>query len=140
MLEECDVIVVAASLTPETEGLFGRQAFFGMKRGAHLANIARGAIVETGALVEAPERGHLAGYAGDVWNPEPAPPDHPWRTMADYAMTPHVSGTTLEARERYAVGIRDSPIRFIEDRPIRDDHVMVSGGEIQSGSYRAIYG
>lgn len=140
MLAECDVIVIASPLTPETEGLFDRETLFGMKQGAHLVNIARGAIVETDALVEALEQGHLGGYAGDVWNPQPAPSDHPWRTMPSHAMTPHVSGTTLEAQKRYAAGVRNSLMNFLEDRPIRPDYVMVSDGEIQSGSYKAIYG
>ena len=140
MTTECDVIVIAAPLTPETEGLFDRETLFNMKRGAYLVNIARGAIVEKDALVEALEEGHLGGYAGDVWDPQPAPPDHPWRTMPNHAMTPHVSGTTLEAQKRYASGIHDSLMAFIEGRPIRDDYVMVADGEIQSGSYKAIYG
>ncbi len=140
MLEECDVIVIASPLTPETRGLFDRETLFGMKKGAHLVNIARGAIVETEALVEALEEGHLGGYAGDVWDPQPAPSDHPWRTMPNHAMTPHVSGTTLEAQKRYAAGVRDSLENFIQGRPIRDDYVMVAEGEIQSGSYKAIYG
>jgi formate dehydrogenase len=140
MLAECDVIVVASPLTPETRGLFDRETLFGMKRGAHLVNIARGAIVETEALVEALEEGHLGGYAGDVWDPQPAPSDHPWRLMPNHALTPHVSGTTLEAQRRYAAGVRESLANFIQGRPIRDDYVMVSDGEIQSGSYKAIYG
>ena len=140
MLEACDVIVIASPLTPETRGLFDRETLFGMKKGAHLVNIARGAIVETEALVEALEEGHLGGYAGDVWDPQPAPSDHPWRTMPNHAMTPHVSGTTLEAQKRYAAGVRDSLENFIQGRPIRDDYVMVADGEIQSGSYKAIYG
>jgi formate dehydrogenase len=140
MTAECDVIVIAAPLTPETEGLFDRETLFNMKRGAYLVNIARGSIVEKDALVEALEEGHLGGYAGDVWDPQPAPPDHPWRTMPNHAMTPHVSGTTLEAQKRYASGIHDSLMAFIEGRPIRDDYVMVADGEIQSGSYKAIYG
>ena len=139
LLEECDVIVIASPLTPETRGLFDREALFGMKRGAHLVNIARGAIVEREALVEALEEGHLAGYAGDVWDPQPAPSDHPWRTMPNHALTPHVSGTTLEAQRRYASGVRDSLENFIQGQPVRDDYVMVSDGEIQSGSYKAIY-
>jgi formate dehydrogenase len=140
MTAGCDVIVIAAPLTPETEGLFDRETLFNMKRGAYLVNIARGAIVEKDALVEALAEGHLGGYAGDVWDPQPAPPDHPWRTMPNHAMTPHVSGTTLEAQKRYASGIHDSLMAFIEGRPIRDDYVMVADGEIQSGSYKAIYG
>jgi formate dehydrogenase len=64
MAAECDVIVVAAPLTPETEGLFDREMLFSMKQGAYIINIARGAIVETEALVEALEEGHLGGYAG----------------------------------------------------------------------------
>jgi formate dehydrogenase len=134
MVAECDVIVVAAPLTPETEGLFDRETLFGMKRGAYLVNI------ETDALVDALEEGHLGGYAGDVWYPEPAPPDHPWRRMPLHAMTPHVSGTTLEAQKRYAAGIRDSLKNFLEGGPIRDNYVMVADGEIQNGSYKAIYG
>ena len=140
MLGECDVIVVASPLTPETRGLFDRETLFGMKRGAYLVNIARGAIVEREAFVEALEEGHLGGYAGDVWDPQPAPPDHPWRTMPNHAMTPHVSGTTLEAQRRYAAGVRNSLANFIQGQPIRDDYVMVSDGEIQSGRYKAIYG
>jgi formate dehydrogenase len=140
MTAECDVIVIASPLTPETEGLFDKETLYGMKRGAYIVNIARGAIVETDALVEALEGGHLGGYAGDVWYPEPAPPDHPWRTMPRHALTPHVSGTTLEAQKRYAAGVRDSLENFLAGEPIRDDYVMVSDGEIQSGSYRALYG
>jgi formate dehydrogenase len=140
MVEECDVIVVASPLTPETQGLFDRETLFAMKQGAHLVNIARGAIVETDALVEALEEGHLGGYAGDVWDPQPAPSDHPWRTMPNHTMTPHVSGTTLEAQKRYASGVRESLMAFLEGGPIRDEYVMVADGEIQSGSYKAIYG
>jgi formate dehydrogenase len=140
MTAECDVIVIAAPLTPETEALFDRDTLFSMKQGAHIVNIARGAIVQTEALVEALEEGHLGGYAGDVWYPEPAPPDHPWRRMPHHAMTPHVSGTTLEAQKRYAAGVRDSLMNFLAGEPIRDDYVMVEDGEIQSGSYKAIYG
>ena len=140
MLEECDAVVIASPLTPETRGLFDRERIFGMKKGAHIVNIARGAIVERDAVVEALEQGHLGGYAGDVWDPQPAPPDHPWRTMPRHAMTPHVSGTTLEAQRRYAAGVRDSLTSFLEGGTIRDDYVMVADGEIQGGSYKAIYG
>jgi formate dehydrogenase len=137
MQSSCDVIVMAAPLTPETEGLFDRDVLFGMKEGAHLVNISRGAIVDTHALVEALEQGHLGGYAGDVWYPEPAPEDHPWRTMPRHALTPHVSGTTLEAQARYAAGVRDAIRRFIAGEEMVKDTVIVQDGEIVSGAYAA---
>ena len=61
MMKHCDTIIVGAPLTPETEGLFGRDVLFGMKKGAWLINTARGAIVDRDALVEALEDVQLAG-------------------------------------------------------------------------------
>ena len=107
LLARCDVVSINAPLTPATDRLFDKARLARMKKGAYLVNTARGRIVDTDALVEALRSGHLAGYAGDVWYPQPAPRDHPWRTMPNHAMTPHVSGTTLEAQRRYADGIRD---------------------------------
>jgi formate dehydrogenase len=98
-------------------------------------NTARGRIVATHALVEALESGQLAGYAGDVWYPQPAPADHPWRTMPRHAMTPHVSGTTLEAQRRYADGIRDCLERFLAGAPLERDYLIVDGGKVVSPSY-----
>jgi formate dehydrogenase len=135
LLPECDVITVHCPLTPETDGLFDRDRLFRMKQGAHLVNTARGKIVQTAALVEALEKGHLAGYAGDVWYPQPAPPDHPWRRMPNHALTIHVSGTSLEAQRRYADGIRDCLERFLAGRPIERDYLIVDGGQVVSPSY-----
>ena len=77
LIRSCDVISINIPLTPATQGFFDRDRLYSMKKGTHLINTARGRIVDTGALVEVMERGHLAGYAGDVWYPQPAPADHP---------------------------------------------------------------
>jgi formate dehydrogenase len=135
LIPQCDVISIHCPLTPETDGLFNRERLFKMKKGAYLVNTARGKIVNTQALVEAMESGHLAGYAGDVWYPQPAPPDHPWRHMPNHAMTPHVSGTSLEAQKRYADGVLDSLTRFLDKRPIERDYLIVDGGKVVSPSY-----
>ena len=58
-----------------------------MKRGTYIVNTARGKIVDRDAVVRALESGQLAGYAGDVWFPQPPPKDHPWRTMPHHGMT-----------------------------------------------------
>ena len=139
LLAKSDIVTIHISLTPATAELFNRERLALMKKGAYLINTARGRIVETDALVEAMESGHLAGYAGDVWYPQPAPGDHPWRRMPNHAMTPHVSGTSLEAQRRYADGIQDCLARFIAGKPLDSDFIIVDGGRIVSPSYAYAY-
>ena len=105
----CDVVTINAPLHPETEHLFDEELIGRMKRGAYLVNTARGKICDRDAVARACESGQLAGYAGDVWFPQPAPQDHPWRTMPHHGMTPHTSGTSLSAQARYAAGRARDP-------------------------------
>jgi formate dehydrogenase len=139
LVRSCDVVSINIPLTPATQGLFDRDLLYGMKKGAHLVNTARGRIVDTNALVEVMEKGHLAGYAGDVWYPQPAPADHPWRKMRNHAMTAHVSGTSLEAQKRYAEGIHDCLKNFFDGRSIDRDYLIVDGGKVTSPSYSYAY-
>ncbi len=135
IIEQSDVITINMPLTPETDDMFNRDLIFNMKKGAYLVNTARGKIVNTDALVEALEKGHLAGYAGDVWYPQPAPKDHKWRHMLNHAMVPHYSGTTLEAQNRYAKGIKDCLVRLFENHPLEQHYLIVDKGSIVSPSY-----
>jgi formate dehydrogenase len=128
MVKVCDVVTINAPLHPETENLFNEALQSKMKRGAYLVNTARGKIVDRDAVVRSLESGQLAGYAGDVWFPQPAPEDHPWRTMPHEGMTPHISGTSLSAQARYAAGTREILECFFEGRPIRDEYLIVQGG------------
>ncbi len=128
MVKVCDVVTINCPLHPETENLFDEAMLSKMKRGAFLVNTARGKICDRDAIVRALESGQLAGYAGDVWFPQPAPKDHPWRTMPHEGMTPHISGTSLSAQTRYAAGTREILECFFEGRPIRDEYLIVQGG------------
>src|SRR5258705_9457116 len=128
MVKVCDVVTINAPLYAETENLFDDALISKMKRGAYLVNTARGKICDRDAVVSALESGQLAGYAGDVWFPQPAPKDHPWRTMPHEGMTPHISGTSLSAQARYAAGVREILECFFEGRPIRDAYLIVQGG------------
>jgi formate dehydrogenase len=101
-----------------------------MKRGTYLINTARARICDEAAIVRALESGQLAGYAGDVWAPQPAPVDHPWRTMPHHGMTPHISGTTLSAQARYAAGTREILECHFANRPIRKEYLIVQGGAL----------
>src|SRR6202022_2789413 len=107
LVEVCDVVTINAPLHPETEHLFDERMLGKFKRGAYLINTARGKICDREPVARACESGQLAGYAGDVWFPQPAPRDHPWRSMPHHGMTPHTSGTSLSAQARYAAGVRE---------------------------------
>jgi len=126
----CDVVSINAPLHPETEHLFDAELIGQMKRGAYLVNTARGKICDRDAVARACETGQLAGYAGDVWFPQPAPRDHPWRTMPHHGMTPHTSGTSLSAQARYAAGVREILECWFEGRPIREEYLIVDAGQL----------
>lgn len=130
MVPVCDVVTINAPLHPETEGLFDEEMLGRMKRGAYIVNTARGKICDRDAIVRALESGQLAGYAGDVWFPQPAPRDHPWRSMPHHGMTPHVSGTSLSAQARYAAGTREILECWLEGRPIREEYLIVDAGAL----------
>jgi formate dehydrogenase len=130
MVPHCDVVTINCPLHPETEHMFDAAMIARMKRGAYWVNTARGKIADRDAIAAALRSGQLAGYAGDVWFPQPAPRDHPWRTMPHHGMTPHISGTSLSAQARYAAGVREILECFFEGRPIRDEYLIVQGGKL----------
>ncbi len=130
LVAACDVISIHCPLHPETEHMFNDALIGKMRRGSYLVNTARGKICDRGAIVRALESGQLAGYAGDVWFPQPAPNDHPWRTMPNHALTPHTSGTTLSAQARYAAGVREILECWFDEKPIREEYLIVQGGAL----------
>jgi formate dehydrogenase len=130
LVEVCDVVTINAPLHPETEHLFDAELIGRMKRGAYLVNTARGKICDRDAVAAACESGHLAAYAGDVWFPQPAPADHPWRTMPHHGMTPHISGSSLSAQARYAAGVREILECWFDGRPIREEYLIVDAGRL----------
>jgi formate dehydrogenase len=130
MVPHLDVVTINAPLHPETRGLFNDELLATMKRGAYLINTARALICDQTAIVGALQSGQLAGYAGDVWYPQPAPASHPWRAMPHHGMTPHISGSSLSAQARYAAGTREILECYFDGRPIRDEYLIVDGGAL----------
>lgn len=130
MLAVCDVVTINCPLHPETEHLFDDAMIATMKRGAYLINTARGKICDRDAVARALQSGQLAGYGGDVWFPQPAPKDHPWRSMPHHGMTPHISGTSLSAQTRYAAGVREILECWFDGRPLREEYLIVDGGKL----------
>lgn len=130
LVRVCDVVTINCPLHPETEHMFNEKLISKMKRGAYLVNTARGKICDRNAIARALESGQLGGYAGDVWFPQPAPTDHPWRTMPHHGMTPHISGSSLSAQARYAAGVREILECWFSGRPIRERYLIVEGGKL----------
>lgn len=143
LVRAVDVVSIHAPLHPQTYHLFDEELLASMRRGSYIVNTARAEIVVRDAVVAALNSGQLAGYAGDVWYPQPPPADHPWRTMPNNAMTPHISGSTLSAQARYAAGTREILEDWFAGRPIREEYLIVDGGRLAgtgAASYTAGHG
>lgn len=109
-LPEADFVVVAAALTPQTDGLFNSKRFAKMKPTAYLVNIARGKHVVTDDLVKALTSGHLAAAALDVTYPEPLPDGHQLWKVNNCLITPHTADTPAQVTrmlaERISVNVK----------------------------------
>lgn len=132
MLPKCDILVINTPLTEKTKGLFNKERIAKLKKGVLIVNNARGAIMDTQAVVDACSSGQIGGYSGDVWYPQPAPKDHPWRYMPNQAMTPHISGTTIDAQLRYAAGTKDMLDRYFKGEDFPAQNYIVKEGKLAS--------
>lgn len=116
LLEIADVISLHVALTEDTEGLIGKAELAKMKKGVLLLNGARGAIVDTDALAEALNRGHVGGAGIDVFEEEPAPSDHPLFACDQVVLTPHCADMTPEGVDLLNSGAVENVIAFLEGR------------------------
>jgi formate dehydrogenase len=130
LVRSVDVVSIHSPLYEGTRAMFDEELLASMRRGSYIVNTARAEETVPDAIAAALNSGQLAGYAGDVWYPQPPPPDHPWRTMPNNAMTPHVSGTTLSAQARYAAGTREILEAFFAGQAIRPEYLIVEGGKL----------
>jgi len=141
MLAQADIVTINCPLHESTRGLFNKELISKMKKGAWLVNTARGAICITEDVADALKTGQLRGYGGDVWFPQPPPKDHAWRTMrnkygAGNAMTPHMSGTSLDAQARYASGTKNILESYLSGKKdYRPEDVIVIDGQYATKSY-----
>ena len=122
LLPQADVVAITLPGTDATRGLMSRERLAKMKEGAVLLNVGRGFIVDTEALCDALERGHLSGAGVDVTDPEPLPPTHRLWNIPTAVVTPHISGFyhLLETHERI-VGIFLENLRhFQAGEPLRN--------------------
>jgi D-3-phosphoglycerate dehydrogenase len=111
LCKQADVISVHAPLTKSTRGMIGKEQFELMKKNTYLVNTARGPVVDEAALLEALESGTIAGAGLDVIEKEPIDRNHPFLTMDNVILTPHMAGYSEESaeemRSKTALGIID---------------------------------
>ncbi|KAH8652382.1 formate dehydrogenase [Xylariales sp. PMI_506] len=141
MLAQCDVVTINCPLHEKTRGLFNKELISKMKKGSWLVNTARGAIVVKEDVADALKSGHLRGYGGDVWFPQPAPREHPLRTAKNpfgggNAMVPHMSGTSLDAQKRYADGVKSILTSYLTGKhDYRPEDLIVKDGDYVTKAY-----
>jgi glyoxylate reductase len=116
LLAEADCVVLLVPLTDETRGMFGDAQFAQMKPTATLVNVARGAVVDTDALLRGLQQKKIAGAALDVTDPEPLPPDHPLAALDNVVIVPHVGSATYETRARMAMLAAENLIAYIDGK------------------------
>ena len=116
-LAGADWVVLTVPLTPTTRGLIGAEELAAMKPTAWLLNIARGAVVDDAALLDALRRRAIAGAVLDVFSSEPLPPEHPFWTLDNVVVTPHIAGP--DVAEEIAPVFAENLARYLAGRPLR---------------------
>lgn len=130
VLARADVISLHVPLTETTAGLIGAAQLARMKKGAIVVNAARGGVIDEGALADAVRSGHIAGAGLDVFAEEPAPADHPLRSVPHVVLTPHLGAATQEAQHNVAVEIAEAVRAALADGDLtRAVNAPAIGGE-----------
>lgn len=124
LMAESDFLTIHLILSRRTRGLVGERELALMKPSAYLVNTSRGPIVDESALIAALRSNAIAGAGLDVFNEEPLPPDHPFRSLPNIVITPHMGYVTAEtyrvfygdAVENIAAFLNGAPIRTLTER------------------------
>jgi D-3-phosphoglycerate dehydrogenase len=116
-LRTADVVSLHVKLTEQSHGLIGAREFALMKRSALFINTARGAVVDTPALVAALNSGKLGGAGIDVFDVEPLPADYPLLSCEHVVLTPHNADQTPEGIDFLNVGVVDNVLAFLQGKP-----------------------
>lgn len=126
LLRRADLVSLHVPLTPATRGMLGPDQFQALRREAVLIDVSRGGVVDQAALVDALERGELAGAGVDVYETEPPPPDHPLFRFDNVVLTPHNAAHTREAYHRMSMAAAASIVDVLHGR--RPPHVVNDAG------------
>jgi phosphoglycerate dehydrogenase-like enzyme len=118
LLAEADVVTIHASLTPTSRGLLDARRLALMKPSAYLINTARGPIVDEEALISALAARRIAGAGLDVFDVEPLPAGHPFTTLDNVVLAPHLGWTTDDGYRRFAESAADVLLAYLDGREV----------------------
>lgn len=116
LMQRSDYVSLHVPHTPETHRLVNATSLGWMKPTAILVNTARGAVVDTPALLNALQQGQIGGAALDVTDPEPLPPDHPLVTQPNCLVVPHIGSASMATRARMSVMVAEDMTAALEGR------------------------
>lgn len=118
MLKDCDFVVLCVPLNSETRGLIGSKQFQAMKSTAYFVDVSRGGVADHEALIEALNKGQIAGAALDVFPEEPLPADDPLWEMPNVLVSPHVAGLSPHYDQRAFELLKENLTRYLEEREL----------------------
>ena len=118
MMSQCDYVIVATPLTPQTRGMIGAPEFAAMKPDAAIINVGRGAVIDEDALLLALTERRIAGAALDVFTTEPLPPNHPFFFLEHVLLSPHSADHTRDWLDRAMQFFLDQFDRFLKGEPL----------------------
>jgi phosphoglycerate dehydrogenase-like enzyme len=126
-LPETDLLILSVPLTGATSALVGRAQLAALPKGAWIANIARGGLIDEAALIAALKSGRLGGAYLDVTDPEPLPPESALWSLPNVILTPHASWATEHLLERAAEIFVDNFERYLRGAELRNVVDMEAG-------------
>jgi phosphoglycerate dehydrogenase-like enzyme len=119
LFSQADVVSIHLVLSERTRGLITARELGLMKPGAYLINTSRGPIVVEADLIAALQAGTIAGAGLDVFDQEPPPADHPFRSMDNVTLTPHLGYATAETLKAFYSDSLDAIVAFADGAPTR---------------------
>ncbi|PLU43397.1 hydroxyacid dehydrogenase [Sinorhizobium medicae] len=136
LLQESDLVSLHCPLTPETRNMITAPRLARMKPGAILINTARGGLIDEKALAEAVLSGHLAGAGLDTFADEPLPADHPFLSLPQIVMTPHMGGSTDAALDGVAISAARNVLDVLIDGKV-DRRLLVNPAVLEHRTVEA---
>lgn len=118
LLQTSDFVVIAAPLTPETQGLIGEKELRLMKPTSYILNVGRGAIIQEAVLIRALQEGWIAGAGLDVTEVEPPPPESALFRLPNVFLTPHYSGLRSNYWEHAVALFKPNLAKFLRGEPL----------------------